>query len=68
MLDYRKGIKRARNVNAIHEQMKQERMQGDSIYIIALRHGYNPVYICRLFKELPIKKHANRHKLFWSKK
>jgi len=66
MRDYRKGIKRPRKTEEIHKKMKADRLAGDDIYTIGLRYGYNPVYICRLFKDLPIKKHANRHKLFWS--
>lgn len=65
MRDYRKGILRPQNTEEIHNKMKADRLNGDDIYTIGLRYGYNPVYICRLFKDLPIKKHANRHKLFW---
>ena len=66
MRDYRLGKRRKKNVAEIHEKMRADRLRGDDIYTIGLRYGYNPVYICRLFSHLPIKKHANRHKLFWS--
>lgn len=66
MRDYRAGKKRPRNTQEIHKKMCSDRLRGDSIYEIGLRYGYNPVYICRLFKNLPVQKHANRHKLYWS--
>ena len=68
MRDWRKGIKRPRNTKEIHDKMKADRLNGDNIYTFGLRYGYNPVYLCRLFKDLPIKKHTNRHKLFWGYK
>lgn len=66
MREYRAG--RRINVErvAIREKMRQDRLNGDDIYTIGMRYGYNPVYVCRLFSDLPVKKHANRHKLYWA--
>jgi hypothetical protein len=65
MKDYRSGIKRSDEKNKIREQIKKERLAGEDIYTLALRYGYRPESICRLCQDLPIKKHANRHKLFY---
>jgi len=65
MREYRQGKRRSAAKAELREKMKQDRLKGDDIYTIGLRYGYNPVYVCRLFKELPVKKHANRHKLFY---
>ena len=67
MRDYRNGIKRKEKNDAVREQIKADRLAGEDIYTIGLRYGYRPESIARLCKDLPIKKHANRHKLFWSK-
>ena len=62
MRDYRSGIKRKVRNDEIREQIKRDRLRGDDIYTIALRYDYRPESVCRLCKDLPIKKHANRRK------
>jgi hypothetical protein len=66
MRNYRAGRRIQEERKVMREKMCQDRMNGDDIYTIGLRYGYNATYISRLFKDLPIKKHTNRHKLYWS--
>ena len=66
MRDYRNGIRRKQKNDEVREQIKQDRLNGDNIYIIGLRYGYRPESVARLCQNLPIKKHANRHKLFYA--
>jgi hypothetical protein len=65
MREYRQGKTRKSKNDAVREQIKKERMNGDDVYTLAVRYNYRPESICRLCQNLPIKKHKNRHKLFY---
>jgi len=65
MREYRQGKKRGEKNEQIREQIKQDRLNGEDIYTIGQRYGYNPSSVARLCQDLPVKKHANRHKLYY---
>lgn len=65
MREYRQGIKRGEKNAEIRSKIKQDRLNGDDIYTIGQRYNYNPSSVARLCQDLPIKKHVNRHKLFY---
>lgn len=66
MREYRAGRRLLDEQRETVKKMKEDRIKGDDIYTIGLRYGYNPNYVCRICSDLPVKKHKNRHKLFWS--
>jgi cytochrome c553 len=65
MREYRQGKRRKKKNDEIRKKIKQDRLNGDDIYTIAYRYDYNPSSVARLCQDLPIKKHVNRHKLFY---